>query len=266
MIVSPGGGGGGPTPVFTLPLQNLTVQVGRNATFTCYVRHIQRYQVSLPCARAGIHIRGRRRAEIEEGREREPAAALGGRKQAALGYHSLRGRNCPSSIILVHGTSDVVLRVLRSSLLAKGGCCSGEGRRSNDIGLGLRSPLCPSSSHSIELLRGVIKVAARRRESGSWAAFSDFGQAFDVQFRVPLPSIFFPLFRVLPKRHVRYFDIQELIVRGRAEKKGLRHRPRDKLFVVRMHERLFRRISPRKRKVSSIWPPTFSDRESSWFR
>ena len=48
MIVSPGGGGvGGPTPVFTLPLQNLTVQVGRNATFTCYVRHIQRYQVSL---------------------------------------------------------------------------------------------------------------------------------------------------------------------------------------------------------------------------
>jgi len=45
MIVGFGGDGGGPTPVFTLPLQNLTVQVGRNATFTCYVRHIQRYQV-----------------------------------------------------------------------------------------------------------------------------------------------------------------------------------------------------------------------------
>lgn len=32
-------------PTFTTPLQNLTIPVGRNATFTCNVRHIQGYKV-----------------------------------------------------------------------------------------------------------------------------------------------------------------------------------------------------------------------------
>ncbi len=33
-------------PAFLSPLQNLTVNVGRNATFTCFVSHIQEYRVS----------------------------------------------------------------------------------------------------------------------------------------------------------------------------------------------------------------------------
>ena len=74
MIVGFGGDGGGPTPVFTLPLQNLTVQVGRNATFTCYVRHIQRYQVSRSsrAQRRG----GRKGGRVRESRCRTQALGL----------------------------------------------------------------------------------------------------------------------------------------------------------------------------------------------
>ena len=118
MIVGFGGDGGGPTPVFTLPLQNLTVQVGRNATFTCYVRHIQRYQVSRSS-------RAQRRGGREGERKQVPHSS------ARFGcLQSLRGRNCPSSIISVHLTSDVV-----SPSQPALRCCSGEG--SNDIGLAL---------------------------------------------------------------------------------------------------------------------------------
>ena len=33
-------------PAFTMPLQNLTIMEGRNATFTCHVRQISDYKVS----------------------------------------------------------------------------------------------------------------------------------------------------------------------------------------------------------------------------
>ena len=139
------GGGGGPAPVFTLPLQNLTVQVGRNATFTCYVRHIQRYQVSLlPYARWGGGLTGRERGTGSSRQSEE--GELGGREKAGRGARegfallpSLRERNCPSSIILVHRAGDIVPPCLQEGLLFR------EGQRSNVIGLGLRSsPLCPS--------------------------------------------------------------------------------------------------------------------------
>ena len=131
MMLRPGGGsggGGGPAPVFTLPLQNLTVQVGRNATFTCYVRHIQRYQVSLlPYARWGGDSPEGRGARAQADRARR-GNWEGGRKQAAA---RARGLLCCLPCvreIVPHPSFWCIAQATSFPHACKRGCCSGKAR------------------------------------------------------------------------------------------------------------------------------------------